>query len=416
MTTLPSNSTTKTLGSAPLKFATRDRVRILGLPSAKYTGLLGTVESSGEVRGRLIAIRIDGHAGLHALDPSSLDIVPTTPPPVTHHLKCWPEYLDMLIDGRKRFEVRKDDRGFRVGDTLHLRGWSRDIGPSGDFDGREHTMRVTMIMHGSQFGIADGHVLMGVEPATIDHLGRAPAAASHGGHVSKVDGGHRATGPFRVWLSHAESDLSNLRQGAARPTEMCCSEHFAASSKTCDQLDEESRERPLKWRMREPGGRTVFCGAARVGIFDTRELAQQVVDTMNDHEEWNTGGDDDAAAVEKTDPGDGARMPTKEPNEGDAARPPEPRPGWTPSPEAIRDAAARLLKHLPHESMNVARVTFGLCAILRESRADDLRDAMRACQQVWTSHVGLGSYDAGLRLGAAVCASRLYATLAKDPS
>ncbi len=35
-----------------------------------------------------------------------------------HEVKCWPTYFNSLIDGSKRFEVRKKDRPYRVGDYL----------------------------------------------------------------------------------------------------------------------------------------------------------------------------------------------------------------------------------------------------------------------------------------------------------
>lgn len=37
-----------------------------------------------------------------------------------HHLKTLPEYFQAVIDGRKPFEVRKDDRGFKPGDKVIL--------------------------------------------------------------------------------------------------------------------------------------------------------------------------------------------------------------------------------------------------------------------------------------------------------
>lgn len=44
-----------------------------------------------------------------------------------HELKIWPMYYEAVIDGRKKFELRKDDRGgYKVGDTLKLREWSPD--------------------------------------------------------------------------------------------------------------------------------------------------------------------------------------------------------------------------------------------------------------------------------------------------
>lgn len=38
-----------------------------------------------------------------------------------HRLKCWPEFFDAVLSGKKKHELRRcDDRTFVVGDTLHL--------------------------------------------------------------------------------------------------------------------------------------------------------------------------------------------------------------------------------------------------------------------------------------------------------
>lgn len=39
----------------------------------------------------------------------------------THDLKCDSEYFQAVVDGLKPFELRKNDRSFRVGDVIHLR-------------------------------------------------------------------------------------------------------------------------------------------------------------------------------------------------------------------------------------------------------------------------------------------------------
>ncbi len=44
--------------------------------------------------------------------------------PKCHELKCHPQYFQAVVEGRKRYEVRKGDRDFRVGDFVLLHEWS----------------------------------------------------------------------------------------------------------------------------------------------------------------------------------------------------------------------------------------------------------------------------------------------------
>ncbi|HHS9545362.1 TPA: DUF3850 domain-containing protein [Klebsiella quasipneumoniae subsp. similipneumoniae] len=39
---------------------------------------------------------------------------------ITHDLKIYPEFFSAVCTGVKRAELRKNDRDYRVGDTLHL--------------------------------------------------------------------------------------------------------------------------------------------------------------------------------------------------------------------------------------------------------------------------------------------------------
>jgi hypothetical protein len=50
--------------------------------------------------------------------------------PFTHHVKCWPVHFRDIITGRKRFEIRRDDRtpSYQPGDALELLEWD----PEGD--------------------------------------------------------------------------------------------------------------------------------------------------------------------------------------------------------------------------------------------------------------------------------------------
>ncbi len=83
-----------------------------------------------------------------------------------HELKTWPEYFAAVYSGMKNFEVRKDDRGFIVGDELLLKEYFPDghswDGSKEGFTGRILHRRVDYILKGNAFGIQEGYVVMGL--------------------------------------------------------------------------------------------------------------------------------------------------------------------------------------------------------------------------------------------------------------
>lgn len=84
-----------------------------------------------------------------------------------HKLKVWPEYWDVLASGEKKFEVRRDDRGFQRGDVLLLQR-THEISHNVELDYRGQPMyeirkRVGWILTGGQFGIEPGYVVMSLE-------------------------------------------------------------------------------------------------------------------------------------------------------------------------------------------------------------------------------------------------------------
>ncbi len=78
-----------------------------------------------------------------------------------HALKTWPEYYKEVVSGNKTFEVRKNDRSFKVGDTLLLQEWN----PAGygNYTGEEHFAQITYILHGGAFGIDKEYLVMGIK-------------------------------------------------------------------------------------------------------------------------------------------------------------------------------------------------------------------------------------------------------------
>lgn len=78
----------------------------------------------------------------------------------THELKTWIEFFEEVIMLRKNFEVRKNDRDFKVGDWLLLNEWDNQ---RQEYTGSVCLREISYILHGGQFGIEQGFVVMGIK-------------------------------------------------------------------------------------------------------------------------------------------------------------------------------------------------------------------------------------------------------------
>ena len=86
---------------------------------------------------------------------------------MTHELKCWTEYYAEIVSGRKTFEVRKNDRNFRIRDILVLKEYDHTLK---EYTGQELYCSVTYILYGGEFGINEGWVVMSIRKLdTSDH-------------------------------------------------------------------------------------------------------------------------------------------------------------------------------------------------------------------------------------------------------
>jgi hypothetical protein len=75
----------------------------------------------------------------------------------THELKTLPDFYRAICAGVKKFEIRRDDRGFALGDILLLKEWQ-----SFGYTGEEKAVQITYLLRGHE-GLSPGFVIMGIE-------------------------------------------------------------------------------------------------------------------------------------------------------------------------------------------------------------------------------------------------------------
>ncbi|KUE73341.1 hypothetical protein AUQ37_02630 [Candidatus Methanomethylophilus sp. 1R26] len=78
-----------------------------------------------------------------------------------HHIKIRNDWYDMLLTGKKTCEIRRDDRGYEIGDKVCL----HEVIPTAGGDeatGRMLTRRISLVIKTE--GIAEGYCLLCFAP------------------------------------------------------------------------------------------------------------------------------------------------------------------------------------------------------------------------------------------------------------
>lgn len=76
-----------------------------------------------------------------------------------HNLKILPEYYEKVLSGEKTFEIRKDDRNFKIGDIIRLCEYDRK-----EFTGRDNLYDITYKLDGGEYGLAKGYCILSIKP------------------------------------------------------------------------------------------------------------------------------------------------------------------------------------------------------------------------------------------------------------
>ena len=82
-----------------------------------------------------------------------------------HELKKDPVVFDLSVRGLKDYEIRFNDRGFQVGDELHIRettesGEAIKSGAKLEYTGRMFVRKINAILSG--YGLKEGWVILNV--------------------------------------------------------------------------------------------------------------------------------------------------------------------------------------------------------------------------------------------------------------
>jgi len=109
-------------------------------------------------------------AELAGLMGSGRSPVALTPRRGYHHLKCWPDSFNEVLRGARPFEVRLNDRDFRVDDVVVLEEWCPEAGAAREaegYTGRTVEGRITCVAGPRtsevvRGAIQDGYVVLGV--------------------------------------------------------------------------------------------------------------------------------------------------------------------------------------------------------------------------------------------------------------
>ena len=77
---------------------------------------------------------------------------------MTHAVKTWKQYFIAQENGYKLFELRKNDRNYKVGDTFISQEYDQN---KGEYTGKETAYRISYVLtEASDFGLKKGYCIL----------------------------------------------------------------------------------------------------------------------------------------------------------------------------------------------------------------------------------------------------------------
>ena len=86
-----------------------------------------------------------------------------------HNLKITPEYFQDVVSGKKKFEVRENDRGFLLGDILRLKEYDLE---NKRYTGQEVIVEIIYLLE-NFYGLKENYVVLGISDWKVLDLGNS---------------------------------------------------------------------------------------------------------------------------------------------------------------------------------------------------------------------------------------------------
>lgn len=124
----------------------------------------------------------------------------------THFLKVVPEYFEALAEGKKGFEIRKDDRDYKEGDNLVMEEYNPE---KREYTGRCLTRKIIYVLRNAEpYGLREGFCILQIEKLHKNHK-RSPQNLQQDqqGWIPTSERMPEATGPVLAQVVDEESGI-----------------------------------------------------------------------------------------------------------------------------------------------------------------------------------------------------------------
>ena len=87
-----------------------------------------------------------------------------------HELKIKTDYFLKILEGKKTFEIRKDDRGFMEGDIIHFRILATTLlGADYIMETDPHLFKITYVLRNvPEYGLKEGYAILGIKEVNLN--------------------------------------------------------------------------------------------------------------------------------------------------------------------------------------------------------------------------------------------------------